>query len=39
MKYIIAIALLAGICAVAKTEEVCHNNVVSACSTSTLTGK
>lgn len=38
MKFLIVVALLAAICAVAKTEEVCHNNVVRACSSSTLSG-
>ncbi|XP_019890481.1 uncharacterized protein LOC101898813 isoform X1 [Musca domestica] len=36
MKSLIAIAVLAAICAVVKTEEVCHNNVVRACASSTL---
>lgn len=38
MKYLIVVALLAAICAVVKTEEVCHSNVVRACSSSTLSG-
>lgn len=38
MKYLISIALLAAICAVVKTEEVCHTNVEKACSSSKLTG-
>jgi len=38
MKFVLAVALFAGICAVAKTEEVCHNNIVSACSSTTLSG-
>ncbi|XP_075148889.1 ferritin 2 light chain isoform X1 [Haematobia irritans] len=36
MKSFVAFAVLAAICAVVKTEEVCHNNVVRACSSSTL---
>ncbi|XP_075148891.1 ferritin 2 light chain isoform X2 [Haematobia irritans] len=38
MKSFVAFAVLAAICAVVKTEEVCHNNVVRACSSSTLSG-
>ncbi|XP_037814986.1 soma ferritin isoform X2 [Lucilia sericata] len=38
MKSFIVVALLAAICAVVKTEEVCHSNVVSACASSTLSG-
>ncbi|XP_061394120.1 ferritin light chain isoform X1 [Musca vetustissima] len=38
MKSFIAIAVLAAICAVVNTEEVCHNNVVRACASSTLSG-
>ncbi|TMW46363.1 hypothetical protein DOY81_008556 [Sarcophaga bullata] len=38
MKSFIVVAFLAAICAVVKTEEVCHNNVVRACSSSTLSG-
>lgn len=38
MKTFIAVALFAAICSVVKTEEVCHNNVVRACSSSTLSG-
>uniref|UniRef100_D3TRQ2 Ferritin n=2 Tax=Glossina TaxID=44049 RepID=D3TRQ2_GLOMM len=38
MKFLIFVALLASSCVLLKAEEVCHNNVVRACSTSTLSG-
>lgn len=39
MKYLITIALCLGICAaLTRAEEVCHTNVINACSVSSLTG-